>query len=678
MLMIVLLRIKVENDFLTRPIQIQVAREMFSPSSQKNTVLQLNMGEGKSSVITPMVAASLADGSKLVRVVVLKSLSHEMFQLMVQRVSGLLDRRVCYFPFTRQTTLSNSQLHRFSRLYEDCVKNGGILIVQPEHILSSKLLLVDRIIAGAGTTAQDNPERPTRGILSRCLKLQEWISIHARDILDESDELLHVRYQLIYTVGRRRPIEGHPYRWKSAQTVLGLVEKHIIALMETSPNRLTLKGRRLRPWSYSVIRFFNEDAQMDHALLSLIAREIINENPIHGLTTAHLDDSQRDSLFDFILSSTSSPDNMALDTIRDLLQEGHTWNIVLVLKGLLGHGLLLYVLRNKRWRVDYGLDLSRSELAVPYRAKDVPSARSEYGHPDMAILLTCLAYYYHGLTSEQVSTCFRRLVNRRNAPSLYHSWTELIPKNDLPSAIRSVRGINVDDAEQHATIVAPLFRYNKAMINFYLADTVFPSAAKEYPNKIPSSGWDLAEIRKNPTTGFSGTNDNRVLLPSMISQADPVGQGGTNALVLNFLLRSENEHYLCTGSSEGHSMSGQDLIQRIMRQHPPIRVLLDVGAQMLDMQNLDLVKYWLHLNARYESIEAAVFFNENDELTVLMKDGTVEPFVSSPYRQRMANCIVYLDDAHTRGTDLKLPRDSRAAVTLGPKVTKDRLVQGMC
>jgi hypothetical protein len=40
-------------------------------------------------------------------------------------------------------------------------------------------------------------------------------------------------------------------------------------------------------------------------------------------------------------------------------------------------------------------------------------------------------------------------------------------------------------------------------------------------------------------------------------------------------------------------------------------------------------------------------------------------------------CIVYLDDAHTRGTDLKLPRDTRAAVTLGPKVTKDRLVQGV-
>lgn len=28
------------------------------------------------------------------------------------------------------------------------------------------------------------------------------------------------------------------------------------------------------------------------------------------------------------------------------------------------------------------------------------------------------------------------------------------------------------------------------------------------------------------------------------------------------------------------------------------------------------------------------------------------------------------------GTDLKLPRTARAAVTLGPRLTKDRLVQG--
>ena len=69
----------------------------------------------------------------------------------------------------------------------------------------------------------------------------------------------------------------------------------------------------------------------------------------------------------------------------------------------------------------------------------------------------------------------------------------------------------------------------------------------------------------------------------------------------------------------------------------------------------------------------AVFF---DDLTVLTQSGSLEPFVSSPFNRQLEKCVVYLDDAHTRGTDLKLPPGTRAAVTLGPKVTKDRLIQG--
>ena len=94
---------------------------------------------------------------------------------------------------------------------------------------------------------------------------------------------------------------------------------------------------------------------------------------------------------------------------------------------------------------------------------------------------------------------------------------------------------------------------------------------------------------------------------------------------------------------------------------------------MLEMTNLELVRNWLSLR---KDIGAGVFVDDDDRLSVLTQDGVVEPFYSSPFSQRLHQCVVYLDDAHTRGTDIKLPRDFRAVVTLGPKVTKDRLVQG--
>jgi len=44
---------------------------------------------------------------------------------------------------------------------------------------------------------------------------------------------------------------------------------------------------------------------------------------------------------------------------------------ILLLRGLLvgNEGILGYVLKERQWRVDYGLDPRRSLLAVPYRAK---------------------------------------------------------------------------------------------------------------------------------------------------------------------------------------------------------------------------------------------------------------------------------------------------------------------
>ncbi|KAF9769941.1 hypothetical protein IL306_012560, partial [Fusarium sp. DS 682] len=60
---------------------------------------------------------------------------------------------------------------------------------------------------------------------------------------------------------------------------------------------------------------------------------------------------------------------------------------------------------------------------------------------------------------------------------------------------------------------------------------------------------------------------------------------------------------------------------------------------------------------------------------VLDRSGKVEELQTSPFADQLDQCLVFLDEAHTRGTDLRLPANYRAAVTLGANLTKDRLVQ---
>jgi len=288
-------------------------------------------------------------------------------------------------------------------------------------------------------------------------------------------------------------------------------------------------------------------------------------------------------------------------------------------------------------------------------------------------VLTCLSYYYGGLTKEQVLCCLNLLTAGTvdNPEVEYNQWVEF--EEGIPPSLREIKGINMQDDTQVDEVLVPLFLRNTRVIDFYLSQAVFPQEAKGFPSKLSTSAWDLVEAKSNVTTGFSGTNDNRYLLPTSISQEDPVLQLSTNALVLQYLLQPENNHYECTEGVNGEREPAEAFLERLIRQKPEIQVLLDVGAQMLDLQNEELARRWLSLKPE---VSAAVFFNESDDLTVLTQDGTIEPLIASPFNRKLDKCVVYLDDAHTRGTDLKLPKGARAAVTLGPKVAKDKLLQG--
>ena len=253
----------------------------------------------------------------------------------------------------------------------------------------------------------------------------------------------------------------------------------------------------------------------------------------------------------------------------------------------------------------------------------------------------------------------------------YDHWVEL--GQDLPEELHQLNGVNMEDETQMDEFLVPLFSRNKGVVDFYLSQVVFPRAAREFQSKLPTSAWDLVENKTNITTGFSGTNDNRYLLPTSITQEDPEFVLGTNALVLRRLLQPENDHYECVARNNGSREPATTFLKRLVKQKPEIRVLLDVGAQMLELQNRELALHWLLLRP---DVSAAIFFNDSDHLTVVTPDGVTEPFMSSPFNRQLDRCVVYLDDAHTRGTDLKLPQGMRAAVTLGPRVTKDRLVQG--
>lgn len=232
-----------------------------------------------------------------------------------------------------------------------------------------------------------------------------------------------------------------------------------------------------------------------------------------------------------------------------------------------------------------------------------------------------------------------------------------------------------------------IVRYAKRTIDYFLQFLVFPKHMKEFPQKLSTSGWDIGAAKTHPTTGFSGTVDSRTLLPLDVNYLALPEQNATNALVLQNLLRPENGVILLDSisradvdnpgqqqtTSEAESFLGVVVAQR----EPPIRVILDVGAQILEMTNSQVATRWLEMtHAQSPAIRGAIYFDDNEELMVVDIHGFTEKLRTSPYGEQLDACLVFLDEAHTRGTDLKLPQDYRAAVTLGASLTRDRLAQG--
>ena len=688
------LLLEVEADFLIRPKQIEVAKATMHPKSGSNSVLQMNMGDGKSSCIIPMVAAALADGQTLLRVVVPKALLPQMAQTLQSRLGGILNQVTTHVPFSRHTPTTENFTDTFRRLHQQTLERSGVILTLPEHILSFKLSGLQSLSDGRLDEART------------LMEIQRWLAEKSRDVLDESDHTLSPTTQLIYPSGAQNVVDGHPHRWTTVQVILQLVQELLPQVRKSYPQGLEIDQRPGHP--FSAAYFLDKGAE--NYLLQLVAKRLCSG--YGDIISSH---KHSRSIIEGVRKFISDPGiktKLTMELQRYFEEETTAWNNLLLIRGLLVHRILILGLK-KRWNVQYGLHPLRDPISVPFHAKGKPSETAEWGHPDVAILLTCLSFYYAGITLAQLQQCLSQILRSDNRVAEYDRW--LHGKFEIPDSLKDVNALNLDD-EARLMELWQCFRYNITAIDFFTNNFGFPKHAKQFEYKLQTSGWDIplglrlppAQLNsadnsrqntfhtndgdytdatlsqsvgfwKSPsndhqaglTTGFSGTNDNRTLLPLTIQQVDLPGLLGTNAEVLMYLLKKRNRCYVQAIDTQGRRLSEQSLLALLTAMK--IRVLIDAGAQILEHGNRSLVELWM---AKDRKAQAAVYFNEQDKAMVYSRKGFDIPLLASPYAASLDGCLIYLDEAHTRGTDLKLPPDARGALTLGPGQTKDHTVQG--
>ncbi|CAF1027813.1 unnamed protein product [Adineta steineri] len=639
--------LELEMNIIIRDIQIKVAHHMMQTNvpTANNIVMQMNMGEGKTSVILPMLAVSLSSiNSTLVRIVVLKSLFPTNYQSLRYKLGGLLNRRILPFTCRRDMNLTNEQIQRIHIRFHQALNHCDVILTSPEDLLSFDLLTIDKCRQNIFDTAQS------------MLTVQQWIKTYARDILDESDEILHVKYQLIYTIGGQKQVDGRTERWKTIQSILELVKKNSADISERFSEETCFKISEQK----SAFPQFRLQSDLPYPLL---CEKIAND----WIDSRNYRQADKQIVLSFLLQSKLSVDPLINKFPFLEIQ------LFLIIRGLLSSEVLLIALK-KRHRVNYGINPNPSFhrlMAVPFRAKDVAADRTEFGHPDVALVLTQLSYYYSGLTDSQLMQCFDHLNERESDPAtIYEQWILYEGMGNVPEHIKYWNGVNLEDYHQRTEQIFPTFRYHMLVINYFLNRFVFQREAKQFPYKIVASAWDLSSsVRSKIITGFSGTNDTQLLLPVHIHQHELPELQKTDAIVINNLLQNENQNY----QSLPINAISNDILKQICEYKENINVILDVGALFIDKTNRDIAVHWLNLSDKHQ-IDYAVYF-DFDSIVVCDRQYHHQRFETSPASERLDHCVFYLDEIHTRGTDFKFPQGFRAAVTLGNGLTKDRFVQ---
>ena len=601
-----------------------------------------------------MVAAEIADKKHLARILVPRQLLPSTATLLKARLGGLVGRDIRHLPYSRRTDPSKTATRAYFDIQNHARKNAAIFLAAPEHVMSFKLCGLQHLSDGRLEEAEP------------MIKIQGWLNENARDVVDESDFVFSPRTALCFPSGNQTIVDGHPYRWRIIETLLKLVESNIPSLQYEVPGSIEVVSRQNGGFPF----IFFLQRNVEEKLLSRIVTQVLGEQsifPIHGFSNSELS-----AIGDFI--SNVRPEEEAVQFVKSVMpDQPEIKKIIHLLRGLIVHRILLLTLK-KRWNVQYGVDPRRDPIAVPFNAKGVPSDQSEWGHPDVAILFTVLAHYYSGLSLEQVRQSLA-LVARSDDPArayqvFIHACTS------LKGTFRDWEAINTDDGNQLSAIWQDI-RFNTGVIDYYLNNFVFPRHAKQFRVKLQASGWDIPlfspstkEATSSLTTGFSGTNDNRRILPLTIQQHDLPSLAHTSAEVLTYLLQSRNRNYYVAQEYNGRRMTEYGLLRRLEQSR--IRVLLDAGAQILEMSNEQVAKTWLGID---RTAPAAVYFDNRDVAMVRYQQGTTMPLLVSPFAEDLSEILVYIDESHCRGTDLMLPDNARGALTLGMSLQKDALIQ---
>jgi len=268
------------------------------------------------------------------------------------RLGGLMEQRVYYFPCNRQIAFTENVVQEMITEFNECLEDRGCIVTVPEHRLSMLLKFEELCIRQVDYYGKTT----VPGTAQRFLDLFQLHKKHLVDIIDESDEILRHKYQLLYAVGAQQSVDGGERRWKVTQALLNLLRRHAPSIMKNlSSESLIVKAidqsRGNGSWPYT--RLINDRA--NHQLRERMVQYILEGDALEVSYLSTLSTKSIGCLTSYLLGDTNiSAEEMSekVQFLKQNLKEDQLKDVY-ILRGLLSFDVFHHSLM-KRWSVDYG------------------------------------------------------------------------------------------------------------------------------------------------------------------------------------------------------------------------------------------------------------------------------------------------------------------------------------
>jgi hypothetical protein len=640
--------------------------------SSNNSVVQLNMGLGKTRVIVPCLILELSRRKKIPRVYFLSSLLDEGFDYLHNTLtSGVFAKKLFRYPFTRDVTLSIEQATVLLASLKHCESVGGSVILSPEHSLS---LLLKAFELEEYVDVMKIPE-----------KIREAEGLAFADIYDEVDEMMLPNQELIYAEGSPIALQSGPRRWGAVFSLLYTLRHHVEVDFFKRQGCATFESS-----NFPIDEFHSFQLHPGKQLekfVTILLKKIVHslfctKSKSASLSTLNWMKEIKskkliDRLEDFIINPCTSANIL---NESDLLHQDYFQDL-LVLRGLLGYEILIHCLK-LRHNIDYGVVANHKTLmAIPFRAANLPKLRSEFAQPDCSVVFTVLSYYNVGLTRAQVMETFSSLFScgPKFQQQVYKEIFELCERSnkEKEKILQSINTIDKLDLanEEQVDLLYRLYRKNMLFINFWLGYVLFPTATMVFPRKLMASSWNLTDSRKSHIRcGFSGTDDACILLPYPLVYRPPdvPSLKATNGKMLDHLCNSKKATFCSIFSHPGKDIEG---VLADMALEKDIDALIDAGALLNNHPIEKAADVFLAKLCHSQSRFKGVVYYSAKKVCWCIKDMKQREtsLSSSPISE--CDAFVIYDQSRCRGADMKLRPNAKAFLSIGPGQQKDSFIQ---